>query len=107
MTHSPDNAQLETIVQFAPDPRGWGMFSALAGWARRGINNGSRVYIDARGSTYGGWAATPQRFTGLAGLANGRQRAIASTSSQFVDERSNGNETAMRAFYEQLQRSQS
>jgi hypothetical protein len=98
----PDNAQLETVVRFAPDPRGWGMFTALISRVRREVNGGSRVYIDARGEQFSGWAATTQRFTGLAGLSNGGQRAIASTSSQLVDQRSTGNEGAMRAFYERL-----
>lgn len=101
------NERLDTVVTFTPDPRGWRMFAGLARRNLRDITGGSRVYIDARGEHYSGLATTVQKFTGLAGLNRGRQRVIASTTSNdLVNERSTGNATAMKAFYEQLSRRQ-
>lgn len=100
----PPSMQLETVVSWLPDPRGWAMFGALTRRARGDL--GGRAVLDARGSNFGGWVAPPQRFAGLAGLLGGRQRAIANPTSQLVNERSNLNAGAMGAFYEQLQRKQ-
>lgn len=97
--------RLETVVSWLPDPRGWGMFAAITGRNRRDLQQQAAV-IDARGSTYGGWATAGQAFTGLAGLIGGRQRAVSGTTSSLVDERSNLNATAMAAFYERMQRGQ-
>ena len=100
------NAQVVSVVQFAPDPRGLGMFAALL---RRGLRDfGRRAVIDARGSgDFGGYAATPQRFTTLPGLIAGRQRTQANRTSQLVNERSTDNSAALALFYEQLQPGQS
>lgn len=95
--------RLDTVVSWLPDPRGWGIFAGITGRIRRDLQSQPAV-IDARGQTYGGWANTGQRFSGLAGLVGGQQRAIASQSSNLVNERSNLNATAMNAFYEQLRR---
>jgi hypothetical protein len=99
------NAQVVSVVQFAPDPRGLYMFAALA---RRGLRDfGRKAVIDARGSgDFGGYAATPQRFSGLAGLVAGRQRVQSSLVNQLVNERSTDNSPALASFYEQLQRRQ-
>jgi hypothetical protein len=105
MTTPPPNMRLETVVSWLPDPRGWGMFSAITGRTRRDLQQ-DRVVIDAGSSTYGGWAQSTQRFTGLAGLVAGSQRAITAASNQLVNERSNLNPTAMNAFYERMQRGQ-
>jgi hypothetical protein len=100
------NAEVVSVVQFAPDPRGLGLFSAITGRIRRDLLQ-QRAVIDARGSgNYGGYAATPQQFTGLAGLVAGRQRVQASRVSQLTSERSTDNAGAMGIFYDQLQRRQ-
>lgn len=100
------NAQVVSVVQFAPDPRGLGMFAAITARIRRDVQQ-DRPVIDARGSgDWGGLAATTQRFTGLAGLVAGRQRVQASRVNQLVNERSTGNSTAFDSFYEQLRRRQ-
>lgn len=107
MAGLPANAVVDTVVTYAPDPRGHWLFAALTGRARRDLNRYDRAVVDARTSSYGGWAASPQRFTGLAGLAAGRQRAIASTTSQLVNERSTLTDNpGLRAFYEQMKRQQ-
>lgn len=95
--------QLQTVVSWLPDPRGWGMFAALAGRARRDLQ-AQRVVIDRSSSSFGGWAATPQRFAGLGGLLAGQQRALASAVSDLVDERSNLLPGAMNAFYDRMKR---
>lgn len=97
--------QLQTVVSWLPDPIGVGLFSALRGRLRRDLQE-QRAVLDTRGSNYGGWANTTQRFTGLAGLIAGQQRAITSTTGQLVNERSNLNSTAMNAFYERHKRGQ-
>lgn len=100
------NAEVVSVVQFAPDPRGLALFAAITGRNRRDLLQ-QRAVIDARGSgDFGGWAATPQRFAGLTRLVAGRQRVQASRVSQLTSERSTDNAGAMDIFYDQLQRRQ-
>lgn len=100
------NTQVVSVVQFAPDPRGLGMFAALIGRVRRDVQQ-DRPVIDARGSgDWGGVATTVQRFTGLAGLVAGRQRIQTTRINTLVNERSTDNSAALSSFYEQLQRRQ-
>lgn len=100
------NTQIVPVVQFAPDPRGLFMFGALV---RRNLRDfGRRAVIDARGSgDFGGAVATPQQFTGLAGLLGGRRGGVqVSRTNSLVNERSTEMTPAMDAFYDQLRRRQ-
>lgn len=100
------NTQVVSVVQFAPDPRGLFFFGSLV---RRNLTDfGRRAVIDARGSgDFGGTVASPQRFTGLAGLLGGRRGGVqVSRTSSLVNERTTETSPAMDAFYDQLRRRQ-
>jgi hypothetical protein len=87
------NAVPSSVVDYGPDPRGWGMFAALSGAHNRDLNT-QRTVIETSHTDSGGWHAPLQRMRGLAPLILGSGRAVTKKSSVIGDERSDPGENA-------------
>ena len=99
------NARRVSVVEYGPDPRGWGMFARLSGFLQRGHagREGRRV-IDTQESFSGAVATAPQSFSGMAPL--GRARPLTADTAELSDERAAGalEDGALRIFAERLAR---
>jgi hypothetical protein len=101
------NARLVPVVEYAPDTRGWSMFARLAGIHQRSIAGREQPAVIERWGTYDGPVQSPQRMTGLDGIAAGRQRPLVERSSQLDKERSTSiTDPALRLFAERQARGQ-
>jgi hypothetical protein len=81
------NAEQTLDVTYAPDPRGWRQFAALAGAHNRTLT-GARAVIDTSSTNSGGWHRPLQRLRGLAPLILGAARPVTPETSVIGDERS-------------------
>jgi hypothetical protein len=97
------NAQLAPVVQYAPDPNGWAMVTALTRVAGRAINGTESAPVVVRTNTFNGTMPSPQHMIGLAPL--GLARPVVPRSSTMDKERSQlFDDTAQRIFAERLKR---
>lgn len=98
------NARVVPIVEYDPDPRGWGMFARLARVFQRGHtgHDGTRV-LDLQ-QRFTGLLDSPQMMTGMAPLGSGLP--VVKEGSVLADERAAGvlTDTSMRIFAERLRR---
>lgn len=98
------NAAVRPIVEYGVDPRGAGMFEAIAGVGQRAGagREGVRVLDPVR--RFNGIAVTPQRFIGVAPL--GVSRTVTPRAARLDGEPSvpTLDDTALRVFAERLRR---
>lgn len=87
------NAEVQSVVSYGVDPRGWQMFAALSGAHNRALNTQPAV-IDTSHTDAHGWLAPLQRMRGLAPLVLGAGRPLVSKSSTLGDEVSDPGENA-------------
>lgn len=99
------NTTTGPVVEYLPDPRGWGLFAALAG--RHQHNNAGQDTPTVIGApSFGGWAASSQQsFRGLAGLGAGSQRPMTPKVSELHEERGAA-DPAMNIFHQRMARGQ-
>lgn len=93
------NAVVVPVVDYAPDPHGWGMVAALQGAIARTLN-GARPVMPASGSWHG-WTAPLQQFRGHAG--QGAARVYAPKSSAMQDQQT-GQSVASAIFLDRASR---
>lgn len=98
------NSAVVPTVEYGPDPRGWGMFTALAGVIQRGVagHNGGRVLNTQ--AAFNGYGQSVQKFSGMAPL--GRGIPLTRTTATLADARSASplDDTALRIFAQRLTR---
>lgn len=98
------NAEQSSVVDFGPDPRGWGMFASLSGAHRRDLTTKVAV-IDTSHTDADGWLRPLQRLRGLAPLALGSGRPVLPRNGQIGDARSDVlDDPAMRVLSERWTR---
>ena len=81
------NATTQLVPIYTPDPRGWGMFTALTRRIGRGVQGeDSGRFMPAHGiagaAFHGDSRLTPQRFTGQAALGGGTPYKAGATDLQ-------------------------
>lgn len=96
------NAVVRPVVDYAPDPHGGALFTALTGAAAAGLN-GARAVVRPS-PTWSGWTRTLQQFRGAAQLGNGR--VIAQRNSELNREKTTQSTTAA-IFGDRMSRGQS
>ena len=98
------NSEIVPTVEYGPDPRGWAMFTSLAGIVQRGVagRNGGRV-LNTQG-TFNGYGQSVQKFSGMAPL--GQAIPLTRTTATLADARSASplDNTALRIFAQRLTR---
>jgi hypothetical protein len=67
---APANDSIEAVPVYTPDPHGAALFAGVTNGTLGHL--GARPVIDARGDSWHGWTAPPQRMTGAAFLGRGR-----------------------------------
>jgi hypothetical protein len=99
------NARVVSTVEYTVQQRGWRSWFALASLQQRALAGRNSAPVMARhDGNFHGYAASPQRMTGLAPLALSG-RVVAKASSELVDERSAGlDDPALRIFRERMRR---
>lgn len=95
------NAVTRTVVDYAPDPRGWSMVNALQGAIARTLT-GARPVMP-RAAVWHGWTQPVQQFRGHAGA--GAARIYAPKSSTMQDQNS-GQSLASAIFLDRASRGQ-
>jgi hypothetical protein len=91
---------------YAPDPHGGALFSALARWTAGSIN-GQRPISD-RAATWYGPVATTQQFRGAAGLAVASRGSVYTQRSGVInDQVSTQDSSVSDAFLARMKRGQS
>lgn len=94
------NAQLNGVVDYGPDPRGWSMFHSLSAQLNGFLTHGRSV-SDANATHYG-WTAAPQSYRGANAVAG---RVIAAKNSTFDQENTQTiTDPSLRIFADRLQR---
>lgn len=94
------NAVLVPVVDYAPDPHGGALFSALTSVAGAALN-GTRAVVS--GPMWNGWTKPLQTMTGLAQL--GAARPYAPTSSELNRETTTADAGAAAIFRSRMMRS--
>lgn len=79
------NAAVVPTVVYGVDPRGAGRFRALTGSILAALNGRTGQHHYHAPAAFHGWAASPQRFAGLANL--GSARPVSQRASTLVDQK--------------------
>lgn len=99
------NAAPHVVTDYAPDPRGAGLFAAL-NYRINSTLNGAAAVIENH-PTWFGYSRAPQQFRGLAELGSPMGRAVVARNSQFSQETTNLTDPSLRLFADRMARGQS
>lgn len=90
------------VTDYAPDPRGAGLFAAL-NYRINATLNGAHAVVE-RSPVWYGWTRTQQQFRGLAELGSPMGRVIAERNSDLSRETTQLTDPSLRIFADRMAR---